>query len=53
MFLISNKVIESPVDSDPKLDVGSDLDESGESRVGGVITTKSESSCRSPEVLLT
>ena len=48
----SNDVIESSVDSDPKSDVNADLDESGESGVGGVITIKSESSWRSPEVLL-
>ena len=45
-------MIESFVDSDPKSDVDSDSDESGESGVGGVITIKSESSWRSPEVLL-
>ena len=52
-FFISNEVIESSVDSDPKSNEDLDLDESGESRVGGVITIKSESSWRSPEVSLT
>ena len=37
MSFVSNEVIESSVDSDPKSDVDSDLDERGESGVCGVI----------------
>ena len=46
-------MIESSVEFNLKSDVDLDSDESGESRVGGVITIKSESSWRSPEVSLT
>ena len=53
MSFISNEAIESSVDSDPKSDVDSDLDERGESGVCGVIKIKSELSWRPPEVLLT